>query len=124
VDKFYFPVDFVVLDMEPVHNLGSQIPLILGQPFLATTNTLINYRTGVMKIYFENITIELNIFHIKKQPLEYDEVQQVCLIEEIMEEVCLIEEIMEEVVKESSIEDPPGGMLCPIWRRFGLGQVN
>jgi hypothetical protein len=114
VDKFYFPVDFVVLDMEPVHNLGSQIPLILGQPFLAMANTLINYRTRVMKIYFENITIELNIFHIKKQPLEYDEVQQ----------VCLIEEIMEEVVKESSIEDPPGGMRCPIWRRFGLGQVN
>jgi hypothetical protein len=30
VDKFYFPVDFIVLDTEPVHNLGSQIPVILG----------------------------------------------------------------------------------------------
>jgi hypothetical protein len=49
-----------------------------------------------MKISFENMTVELNIFHIKKQPLEYDEVQQ----------VCLIEDIMEEVVEESSIEDP------------------
>jgi hypothetical protein len=29
VDKFYFPVDFIVLDTEPVHNLGSQIPVIL-----------------------------------------------------------------------------------------------
>jgi hypothetical protein len=96
VDKFYFPVDFIVLDTEPVHNLGSQIPVILGRPFLATTNALINCRTGVMKISFGNMTVELNIFHISFQPLEYDKVQQ----------VCLIEDIMEEVVEESSMEDP------------------
>jgi hypothetical protein len=30
VDKFYFPVDFVVLDTKLVKNLGSQIPVILG----------------------------------------------------------------------------------------------
>jgi hypothetical protein len=96
VDKFYFPVDFIVLDTEPVHNLGSQIPVILGRPFLATANALINCRTGVMKISFGNMTVELNIFHIRKQPLEYDEVQQ----------VCLIEDAMEEAVEESSMEDP------------------
>ena len=42
VDKFYFPVDFIVLDIEPVHNEGSQIPVILGRPFLATVNVQIN----------------------------------------------------------------------------------
>jgi hypothetical protein len=93
VDKFYFPMDFIVLDTEPVQNLGSQISVILRQSFLATTNALINCRTGVMRISFGTMTMELNIFHIRKQPLEYDEVQQ----------VCLIEEIMEEVVEESSI---------------------
>jgi hypothetical protein len=51
---------------------------------------------GVLKISFENITMELNIFQIRKQPLDYDEMQQ----------VCLIEEIIEDVVEESSIEDP------------------
>ena len=30
VDKFYFPVDFIVLDTKPVHNPGSQIPVTLG----------------------------------------------------------------------------------------------
>ena len=30
-DKFYFPADFIMLDMEEDHN----VPLILGQPFLA-----------------------------------------------------------------------------------------
>jgi hypothetical protein len=96
VDKFYFSVDFIMLDTEPVQNLGSQIPMILRRPFLATANTMINCRMGVMKISFGNMIVELNIFHIKKQPLEYDEVQQ----------ICLIEDIMEEVVEESSMEDP------------------
>jgi hypothetical protein len=96
VDKFYFPVDFIVLDTEPVHKLGSQTPVILGRSFLAMANALINCRTEVMKISFGNMTVELNIFHIRKQPLEYDEVQQ----------VCLIEDVMEEAIEESSMEDP------------------
>ena len=96
VDKFYFPMDFIVLDTEPVQNIRSQIPVILRQPFLAMANTLINCRTGVMKISFGNITVELNIFHIRNQPLEYDEVHQ----------VCLIEDIREEILEESSMEDP------------------
>jgi hypothetical protein len=54
VDKFYFPVNFIVLDTEPVQIVGSEIPL------------------------------------------DYDEAQQ----------VCLIEEIISEVVEESSIVDP------------------
>jgi hypothetical protein len=40
--------------------------------------------------------VDLNIFHIRNQPLEYDEAHQ----------VCLIEDIMKEVVEESSIEEP------------------
>ena len=30
VDKFYFPMDFIVIDIKPVHNVGSQISVILG----------------------------------------------------------------------------------------------
>jgi hypothetical protein len=30
VDKFYFPVDFIVLDTEPVQVIGSENPVILG----------------------------------------------------------------------------------------------
>ena len=66
VDKFYFPMDFIVIDMEPVQKVGSQILVILGRPFLATANALINYRIGVMKISFGNMTVELNIFDINK----------------------------------------------------------
>ena len=76
--------------------IKSEIPMILGRPFLATANALVNCRLGVMKISFGNMTVELNIFHIKKQPLDYDQINQ----------VCLIEEIIDEVIEESSIEDP------------------
>jgi len=96
VDKFYFSVDFIVLDTEPVQNVGVQIPVILGRPFLATANALINCRTGVMKISFGNMTVELNIFYISKKPRECDEISS----------VCLIEEVLEESIEESSTKDP------------------
>jgi hypothetical protein len=42
---------------------------------------------GVTKISFGNMTVELNIFNINNQPLEYDEAHPVCLIEEITDEI-------------------------------------
>ena len=89
VDKFYFPVDFIVIDTELVHNVLNQIPVILGWPFLTMANALINCRMGVMKILFGNMTVELNIFNINNQPLDYDEIHPVCLIEEIIDEFSL-----------------------------------
>ena len=50
VDKFYFPVDFVVLDTQPVVNQGIQFPVILGRPFLATANAIIHCRGGLMTL--------------------------------------------------------------------------
>ena len=44
VDKFYYPVDFVVLDTKPVVEGTNHVPIILGRPFLATSNAIINFR--------------------------------------------------------------------------------
>ena len=44
VDKFYSPMDFVVLDTDPVAKGTNCIPIILRRPFLATSNAIINYR--------------------------------------------------------------------------------
>jgi hypothetical protein len=101
VDKFYYPLDFIVLDIEPVMNVEIQIPVILGRPFLATDNALINCRTGVMKLFFENMTVELNIFDISRQPFDYEGARS----------ACAIEEIVEETVNEPSIEDQLGKSL-------------
>ena len=64
VDKFYYPVDFIVLDTESVAEGTNQVPIILGRPFFATSNAIINCRNGVMQLTFGNMTLELNIFHL------------------------------------------------------------
>ena len=65
VGEFIYPVDFIVLETEKVANVAKQIPVILGRPFLATANALINCRNGMMRLSFGNMTLELNIFNYK-----------------------------------------------------------
>ena len=43
VDKFYYPMDFIVLDTEPIGVGANHVPIILGRPFLATSNAIINF---------------------------------------------------------------------------------
>ncbi|KAI3465788.1 hypothetical protein Pfo_022451 [Paulownia fortunei] len=86
IDKFYFPVDFIVLDTEPVAQTHTQIPIILGRPFLATSNALINCRNGILKLSFGNMTLELNVFNVCMQPAEDVEVHEVDSIEELVHE--------------------------------------
>ena len=76
VDKFYYPVDFIVLDTEPIAREPNHVPIILGRPFLATANALINCRNGVMQLTFGNMTLELNIFHLCKRHPNQDEDEQ------------------------------------------------
>ena len=68
IDKFYYLVDFVVLDTEPMASEPNHVPIILGRPFLATSNAIINFRNGVMQLTFGNMTLELNIFHLNNKP--------------------------------------------------------
>ena len=97
VDRFYYPVDFVVLDTDPVAVGANHVPIILGRPFLATSNAIINCRNGVMKLTFGNMTLELNIFHLSKRQMHPEE--------DDCEEVCIIDAIMEEQANEQQVED-------------------
>ena len=85
VDKFYFLVDFIILDMHPVSNANSQISVILGRPFLATSNAFINCRSEVLKLSFGNMTLELYIFNTCKQPKDEEDVHEVDLIETLVQ---------------------------------------
>ena len=86
VNKFYFLVDFIVLDTQPVENLETQILIIQGPPFLATLDAFIQCRNGVMRLAFGNMTYELNIFNIAKQIRDKGEVQEVSSIENIVKD--------------------------------------
>ena len=86
VEKFYYPVVFIVLDTEPIASGPNHVPIILERPFLATANAIINCRNGVMQLTFGNMTLELNIFHLshKHKPVEGDkeESDEVCSIDQ------------------------------------------
>ena len=97
MDKFYYSIDFVMIDTEPDAVGANYVPIILGRPFLATSNAMINCRNGVMQLIFGNMTLELNIFHLSKkhmQPMEED-----------LEEVCIIDTIMEEQAEQQQLQD-------------------
>ena len=79
VDRFIYPVDFIVLDTQPVETCNS-IPIILGRPFLATSNALINCMNGVMKLSFGNMTLEMNVFNIYKQYGDDNDLQEADLL--------------------------------------------
>ncbi|XP_071718128.1 uncharacterized protein [Rutidosis leptorrhynchoides] len=53
VEDFYYPVDFIMMDIEP-WNRDTQPTIILGRPFLVIINTHINCRMGAMDISFGN----------------------------------------------------------------------
>ncbi|KAK5785234.1 hypothetical protein PVK06_039799 [Gossypium arboreum] len=54
-DKFIFPIDFIVLDIDEDSNTS----LILGRPFLATAKTIIDVGTGELTLRVEDETITL-----------------------------------------------------------------
>ena len=98
VDKFYYPVDFVVLDTDPVVKGTNYVPIILGRPFLATSNAIINCRNGFMQLTIGNMTLELNIFHLCQKHIHSKE-------EEGPEEVCMIDTLVEEHCDQRMQED-------------------
>lgn len=81
VEKFYFPVDFIVLDMQLVSIPSGQIPVILGRPFLATLNAIINFRNGIMDLSFGNMKMEINVFNPSNPVLVSDACESVCMVE-------------------------------------------
>ena len=97
VDKFYYPIDFVVLDTEPVAVGTNYVPIILERSFLATSNVIINFRNGVMQLTFENMTLELNIFHLRKNHMQP--------VEEGPEEAYIIDTIIEKQAEQQQLQD-------------------
>ena len=104
--KFYFPVDFVILDTQPIVNQGTQFPVILGRLFLATSNSIIHYRGGLMTLSFGNMTVNLNIFNVIK---EIGDEEDVC-------EVHMIDSIVQNYVNNVSYDDPlMSCLISPSW---------
>ncbi|XP_070042665.1 uncharacterized protein [Nicotiana tomentosiformis] len=59
VDKFIFPVDFILVNMEE----NKEIPLIIGRPFLATGKAILDIydRKFMLRMGEETVTFEMNV---------------------------------------------------------------
>ena len=62
VGKFVFPVDFIILDIEE----DSQVPLLLGRPFLATGAALIDIQKGVLTLRVGEEATDFNLLQSLK----------------------------------------------------------
>ena len=80
------------------------MPIILGRPFLPTSNAIINCRNGVMQLTFGNMTFELNIFHLGKRHMhsEEDDFEEVCILDTILEEQANEQQVQEILTSELS----------------------
>ena len=66
MDKFVFPIDFIILDFEA----DREVPIILGRPFLATGRTLIDVQKGELTIRVKDQEVTFNVFNALKYPDE------------------------------------------------------
>ena len=64
VGKFFFLVDFVVINMKE----DKQVPQLLGRPFLATGAALIDVKKGELTLKVRDEAMHFNLNHSLKQP--------------------------------------------------------
>ncbi|XP_073317224.1 uncharacterized protein [Primulina huaijiensis] len=84
VDKFIFPADFVILDMEE----GNDAPLIFGRPFLATGRALIDVHNGELTLRVGGKAVIFNIYQAMKESNEVSTCKSIDVIDSCMSVEC------------------------------------
>ncbi|GJZ64491.1 hypothetical protein Tco_0620912 [Tanacetum coccineum] len=69
VDKFFLPIDFVILDMPE----DSRIPIILGRPFLATARAMIDVFNKKIMLRVGNDQVVFDMDYSMKTPSSEDD---------------------------------------------------
>ncbi|XP_075480619.1 uncharacterized protein LOC142521276 [Primulina tabacum] len=105
VDKFIFPVDFVVLDMAE----DREIPLILGRPFLATGKALIDVQKGELVLRLNDESVVFNVFQSIKYPNDTSDCFRIDATDELVE--CGLQELIGEDPLEICLTDSCPGEL-------------
>ena len=80
VKKFFFPVDFIVLEMEE----DKEVPIILGRPFLATSRALIDVQKGELRLRVQDEEVTFSVFNATKHTMESESCFRVDIVEAIM----------------------------------------
>lgn len=94
VDKFIFPLDFVVLDMEE----DLEVPIILGRPVFVTVRALITIQQGKLTLHVNEKEVIFNIYH----PMKYLDEVNTCHRIDILDETVV--ELQELVLSKDYLE--------------------
>ncbi|XP_017431946.1 uncharacterized protein LOC108339321 [Vigna angularis] len=86
VDKFLFPVDFVIIEMEEDVN----VPLILRRPFMKTARVLIDVENGKLKVRVQDEEVNFDVF----EAMSYPKDDKACFQFDTLDEVCMVQEKM------------------------------
>ncbi|KAL2532258.1 Uncharacterized protein Adt_05609 [Abeliophyllum distichum] len=84
VGKFFFSVNFIVLDIEE----GWNIPVILGRPFLATSRALIDVEKGELILRVQDERAIFSKYTISEQLIDLEECFEVDEVVKIGQENC------------------------------------
>ena len=80
VDKFIFPVEFIILDMQE----DKEVPIILGRPFLAMGREMIDVQKGELRLRVQEEEVTFNVFNAIKHPHDNDSCFRVDVLEAIV----------------------------------------
>ncbi|XP_062075388.1 uncharacterized protein LOC133779443 [Humulus lupulus] len=100
VDKLISLADFIVLDMEE----DEGVPIILGRPFLAMGEALIDVQKGELRLRVQGDEVVFNVFKALKYPSASDSCSSVSVLEEQDKSVQSIEDPFEFSLIASSEE--------------------
>ena len=92
VRQFTFPPDFVIMDIEE----DAEILLILGRPFMLTTNCVVDMGKGNLEMSVDDQKVTFNLFDAAKHSID----RSVCSkMNEIENEIA-------QIVKAKKLQDP------------------
>ncbi|XP_074293460.1 uncharacterized protein LOC141620506 [Silene latifolia] len=80
IGKFFIPVDFIVLDMDE----DTQIPIILGRPFLHTTGAIIDVKQGRLTLEVGDDKVTFSLASTLAKPMIEDTCYAVDIVDESM----------------------------------------
>jgi hypothetical protein len=83
VDNLYFPVDFVIMDMEE----DRKVPIILGRSFLATSHALIDMAKGRLTLRVGEEEANFSLDEAMKFPGDEDACLRMDIVDDLVAEI-------------------------------------
>ena len=91
--KFIFPVDFVIMKMEE----DTQVPLLLGRPFLGTGVALIDVQKGELTLRVGNEAVHFNLSRSLEHPDVDAEIENNSLLSVELNSDCTLQHSINEI---------------------------